>query len=120
MLQGIIKVSFTVKIADRTEKISILLYSDGENSSKIKVELDEENQEKFDKLKDKSSLGKNCFLGGKSVIQAIQDKEFIKHGSCKSITPASTPTLFEQASVSNVFDSLKDQCTQFQKYLFGG
>ncbi|WP_339048098.1 hypothetical protein [Candidatus Mesenet endosymbiont of Phosphuga atrata] len=118
--QGMIKMSFTAEVEGKTEKISILLYSDGENSSKIRVELDEENQKKFDKLKDKSSLGKNCFLGGKKVLEAIQDKEFTKHESYKPSTPASTPTLLEQASVSNVFSNLKDQCTQFQKYLFGG
>ncbi|XGA08528.1 MAG: hypothetical protein U0X86_000774 [Wolbachia endosymbiont of Xenopsylla cheopis] len=118
--QGIIKMSFTIKIADRTEKISILLYSDKDDNGKIKVELDEENQKKFDKLKDKSSLGKNCFLGGKSVIKAIQDKESTKHESYKPATPASTPTLLEQASVSNVFDNVKGQFMQFQKYLFGG
>ncbi|GHM60039.1 MAG: hypothetical protein sL5_10320 [Candidatus Mesenet longicola] len=118
--EGIIKMSFTAEIEGKTEKISILLHPDEEDSSKIKVELNEENQEKFDKLKDKSSLGKNCFLGGKSIIKAIQDKEFTKYESYKPTTPAITPTLLEQISVSNIFDNLKNQCTQFQKYLFGG
>ncbi|GHM58934.1 MAG: hypothetical protein sGL2_10840 [Candidatus Mesenet longicola] len=117
VLQGIIKVSFTAEVEDKKEKISILLYSDKEDSNKIKVELDAENQEKFDKLKDKSILGKNCFLGGKSVIQAIQDKEFTKH---KSYKPATLSTFLEQISVNNVFDNLKNQYAQFQKYLFGG
>ncbi|XGA09014.1 MAG: hypothetical protein U0X86_001381 [Wolbachia endosymbiont of Xenopsylla cheopis] len=112
--------SFTAEVEGKKEKISILLHPDEEDSSKIKVELNEENQEKFDKLKDKSSLGKNCCLGGKSVIEAIQDKEFTKHESYKPTIPAITPTLLEQISVSNVFSNLKDQCTQFQKYLFGG
>ncbi|XGA08438.1 MAG: hypothetical protein U0X86_000674 [Wolbachia endosymbiont of Xenopsylla cheopis] len=118
--QGVIKMSFTAEVEGKKEKISILLHPDEEDSSKIKVELNEENQEKFDKLKDKSSLGKNCCLGGKSVIEAIQDKEFTKHESYKPTIPAITPTLLEQISVSNVFSNLKDQCTQFQKYLFGG
>ncbi|XGA08458.1 MAG: hypothetical protein U0X86_000694 [Wolbachia endosymbiont of Xenopsylla cheopis] len=113
--QGMIKMSF--KGGDKIEKISILLYHDKDDNDKIKVELDEENQKKFDKLNDKSSFGKNCFLGGKSVIQAIQDKEFTKHESYKTAT---LPTLFEQVSVSSVFSNLKDQCTQFQKCLFGG
>ncbi|XGA08098.1 MAG: hypothetical protein U0X86_000262 [Wolbachia endosymbiont of Xenopsylla cheopis] len=112
--------SFTAEVEDKKEKISILLYSDKDDNGKIKVELDEENQEKFDRLKNKSSFGKNCFLGGKSVIQAIQDKEFTKHESYKPTIPAITPTLLEQISVSNVFSNLKDQCTQFQKYFFGG
>ncbi|XGA08705.1 MAG: hypothetical protein U0X86_001007 [Wolbachia endosymbiont of Xenopsylla cheopis] len=81
--QGIIKMSFTAEVEDKKEKISILLYSDKDDNGKIKVELDEENQEKFDRLKNKSSFGKNCFLGGKSVIKAIQDKEFTKHESYK-------------------------------------
>ncbi|WP_339045261.1 J domain-containing protein [Candidatus Mesenet endosymbiont of Agriotes lineatus] len=116
--QGKIKMSFTIE--GKAEKISILLYPDKEDSSKIKVELDKENQKKFDKLKDKSSLGKNCLLGGKNVLQAIQDKEFTKHESYKPTTSAIIPTFLEQASISNVFSSLKDQCAQFQKYLFGG
>ncbi|WP_339045518.1 hypothetical protein [Candidatus Mesenet endosymbiont of Agriotes lineatus] len=115
--QGKIKMSFTIKGEGKEEKISILLYPDKEDSSKIKVELDAENQKKFDKLKDKSSFGKNCFLGEKSVIQAILDKEFTKHESYK---PSTLPTLLEQASISNVFSNLNDKYTQFQTYLFGG
>ncbi|GHM58256.1 MAG: hypothetical protein sL5_04270 [Candidatus Mesenet longicola] len=97
--KGRIKMSFATEVG----KISIYLCSDENNSSRIKVELDEENQEKFKRLKDKSSLGKNCLLGGKSVIQAIRDKEFTKNESYK---PKALSTFMEQASVSNILSRL--------------
>ncbi|WP_339048302.1 hypothetical protein [Candidatus Mesenet endosymbiont of Phosphuga atrata] len=65
--KGRFKMSFTTEVG----KISIYLCPDENNSSRIKVELDEENQEKFSRLKDKSSLGKNCLLGGKNVFYII-------------------------------------------------
>ncbi len=59
--------SFTTEIKGKAEKIIIHLYPDKTDNKKIKVKLDQENQKKFDKLKNKSSLGKNCLLGGKNV-----------------------------------------------------
>ncbi|WP_265017545.1 hypothetical protein [Wolbachia endosymbiont (group A) of Epistrophe grossularia] len=69
-----IKMSFTTEVGE----ISIHLCPGDSNI--IKVKLDGENQEKFNKLKDKSSLGKSCFLGGKSVLQAVNDKGFERNG----------------------------------------
>nr|WP_253307354.1 hypothetical protein [Rickettsia endosymbiont of Ceutorhynchus assimilis] len=69
-----IEMSFTTEVGE----ISIHLCPGDSNI--IKVKLDGENQEKFDKLKDKSSLGKSCFLGGKSVLQAVNDKGFERNG----------------------------------------
>ncbi len=112
--EGSIKMSFTTEIEGKTEKISILLHSDKEDNSKIRVELNEENQKKFDKLKNKSSLGKNCLLGGKNILQAIQDQEFTKHESYKTATLS---TLLKQISVSNIFDNLKNGFEQFGKYV---
>lgn len=76
VLGGGIEMSFTTEVG----KISIHLYPSDEGSNIIKVSLDEENQEKFDKLKDQSSLGESCLLGGKSVLQAIKDKGFERNG----------------------------------------
>ncbi|WP_339045842.1 hypothetical protein [Candidatus Mesenet endosymbiont of Agriotes lineatus] len=108
--QGVIKMSFSIKIEGKKEKISIHLYPDTTDNNKIKVKLDEENQEKFNKLKDKSSLGKNCLLGGKSVIKAIEDKEFTK--PCK---PKALSTFVEQASISNIFGSLRSKLSKLIK-----
>ncbi len=72
VLGGGIEMSFITEVG----KISIHLCPSDEGSNIIKVNLDEENQEKFDKLKDQSSLGESCLLGGKSVLQAIKDKGF--------------------------------------------
>ncbi len=69
-----IEMSFTTEVGE----ISIHLCPGDSNI--IKVKLDGENQEKFDKIKDKSSLGKSCFLGGKSVLQAVNDKGFERNG----------------------------------------
>ncbi|WP_353285939.1 hypothetical protein [Wolbachia endosymbiont (group A) of Rhorus exstirpatorius] len=57
-------------------KISIHLCPSNEDSNIIEVKLDGESQEKFDKLKDQSSLGESCLLGGKNVLQAIKNKGF--------------------------------------------
>ncbi|WP_425385127.1 hypothetical protein [Wolbachia endosymbiont (group B) of Schoenobius gigantella] len=69
-----IEMSFTTEVGE----ISIHLCPGDSNI--IKVKLDGENQEKFDKLKDQSSLGESCFLGGKSVLQAVNDKGFERNG----------------------------------------
>lgn len=76
VLGGGIEMSFITEVG----KISIHLCPSDEGSNIIKVNLDEENQEKFDKLKDQSSLGESCLLGGKSVLQAIKDKGFERNG----------------------------------------
>lgn len=74
VLGGGIEMSFTTEVG----KISIHLCPGDSNI--IKVKLDGENQEKFDKLKDQSSLGESCLLGGKSVLQAVKDRGFERNG----------------------------------------
>ncbi|WP_264330477.1 hypothetical protein [Wolbachia endosymbiont (group B) of Erebia ligea] len=74
VLGGGIEMSFITEVGE----ISIHLCPGDSNI--IKVKLDGENQEKFDKLKDQSSLGESCFLGGKSVLQAVNDKGFERNG----------------------------------------
>ncbi|WP_353275944.1 hypothetical protein [Wolbachia endosymbiont (group A) of Pipizella viduata] len=76
VLGGGIEMSFTTEVGE----VSIHLSPSDKDSNIIKVKLDEENQEKFNKLKDKSSLGESCFLGGKSVLQAVNDKGFERNG----------------------------------------
>ncbi|WP_264688156.1 hypothetical protein [Wolbachia endosymbiont (group A) of Sympetrum striolatum] len=76
VLEGSVEMSFTTEVG----KISIYLSSRDEGSNRIKVELDEKSQGKFDKLKDQLSLGESCFLGGKSVLQAVKDGGFERNG----------------------------------------
>lgn len=67
ILKGSIKMSFTTEVGE----ISIYLNPSKKDGNKIKVEIDEENKAKFNKLKDKSSLGKNCLLEGENVSEVI-------------------------------------------------
>ncbi|MGL5028654.1 MAG: hypothetical protein ACRC6C_00725 [Wolbachia pipientis] len=76
VLGGGIEMSFTTEVGE----VSIHLSPSDKDSNIIKVKLDGENQEKFNKLKDKSSHGESCFLGGKSVLQAVNDKGFERNG----------------------------------------
>ncbi|UJQ20681.1 ankyrin repeat domain-containing protein [Wolbachia endosymbiont of Delia radicum] len=85
ILKGSIEMSFTTEVGE----ISICLQKDG---NKIKVEIDEENKAKFNKLKDKSSLGENCLLEGKSFLKAIEDKGFEKNGSVSTETTKDDPS----------------------------
>ncbi len=66
-LKGSIEMSFTTEVGE----ISIYLSPSKEGGNKIKVEIDEENKAKFNKLKDKSSLGKDCLLEGENVSEVI-------------------------------------------------
>lgn len=75
-----IEMSFTTEVG----KISIHLYSSDKDSNIIEVKLDRESQEKFDKLKNQSSLGESCLLGGKSVLQAVKDGNFERNASIES------------------------------------
>ncbi|GFR08318.1 uncharacterized protein TNCT_112731 [Trichonephila clavata] len=46
------------------------------------VEIDEKSEARLNKLKaEKKSLGENCLLGGKSVLEAIEAKGFKKNGN---------------------------------------
>ncbi|WP_338482757.1 MULTISPECIES: hypothetical protein [unclassified Wolbachia] len=70
-----IEMSFTTEVG----KISIYLFPNKENSNKIDVRLVDEVR--FNKLENKSSLGQNCLLGGKSVLTAIEDGCFKRNSS---------------------------------------
>ncbi|QOD38346.1 hypothetical protein [Candidatus Wolbachia massiliensis] len=75
VLEGGIELSFTTEAG----KINIYLYRIEGNSDEVKVDFaDDESKKRFHDLveEDKSNLGKNCRLGGKSVSQAITDKCF--------------------------------------------
>ncbi|GFR17166.1 uncharacterized protein TNCT_706171 [Trichonephila clavata] len=96
ILKGRIKMSFTTEVG----KISIYLSPSKKDGNKIEVEIDEENKAKFNKLKDKSSLGKNCLLEGKSVLEAIEAKGFKKNGN--------VPT----ESIKTIKDDLSTNLTQ--------
>ncbi|WP_250294957.1 hypothetical protein [Wolbachia endosymbiont of Oedothorax gibbosus] len=75
---GSIKMSFTTEAGE----ISIYLHPSEKDSNKIEVEIDKESEARLNKLKaEKKSLGENCLLGGKSVLEAIEDKGFKKNGS---------------------------------------
>lgn len=67
VLHGDIEMSFTTEVGE----ISIHLCPSKESNKKIEVKIDDENKAKFNKLKDKSSLGKNCLLEGESVSEVI-------------------------------------------------
>lgn len=62
-----IKMSFTTEVGE----ISIHLCPSEKDSNEIEVRLVDEVR--FNKLENKSSLGLNCLLGGKSVLTAIEN-----------------------------------------------
>lgn len=77
VLKSSIEMSFTTEVGE----INIYLSPSKEDGNKIKVEIDDESKERLNKLKaEKKSLGENCLLGGKSVLEAIEDKGFKKNG----------------------------------------
>ncbi|WP_353285215.1 hypothetical protein [Wolbachia endosymbiont (group A) of Beris morrisii] len=80
VLGGSVEMSFTTQVG----KISVHLCSSDKDSNIIEVKLDGESQEKFDKLKGRSSLGESCLLGGKSVLQAVKDGNFERNVSIES------------------------------------
>lgn len=74
--------SFTTEVGE----ISIYLSPSKKDGNKIKVEIDEENKAKFNKLKDKSSLGENCLLEGESVAEVIgKDFESVPTETTKDV-----------------------------------
>lgn len=78
VLKGSIKMSFTTEVGE----INIYLSPSKEGGNKIEVEIDDESEARLNKLKaEKKSLGENCLLGGKSVLEAIEDKGFKKNGN---------------------------------------
>ncbi|WP_375315853.1 hypothetical protein [Wolbachia endosymbiont (group A) of Colletes cunicularius] len=78
ILKGRIQMSFTTEVGE----ISIDLSPSKEGGNKIEVEIDDEGKARLNKLKaEKKSLGENCLLGGKSVLEAIEDKGFKKNGN---------------------------------------
>ncbi|WP_265035258.1 MULTISPECIES: coiled-coil domain-containing protein [unclassified Wolbachia] len=71
----IIEMSFTTEVGE----ISIHLCPNEKDSNKIEVRLVDEVR--FNKLENKSSLGLNCLLGGKSVLTAIEYGYFKRNSS---------------------------------------
>ncbi|WP_425384034.1 hypothetical protein [Wolbachia endosymbiont (group B) of Eupithecia inturbata] len=71
----IIEMSFTTEVGE----ISIHLCPNEKDSNKIEVRLVDEVR--FNKLENKSSLGLNCLLGGKSVLKAIEYGYFKRNSS---------------------------------------
>lgn len=71
----IIEMSFTTEVGE----ISIHLCPNEKDSNKIEVRLVDEVR--FNKLENKSSLGQNCLLGGKSVLTAIEYGYFERNSS---------------------------------------
>ncbi|WP_264376340.1 MULTISPECIES: coiled-coil domain-containing protein [unclassified Wolbachia] len=71
----IIEMSFTTEVGE----ISIYLCPNEKDSNKIEVRLVDEVR--FNKLENKSSLGLNCLLGGKSVLTAIEYGYFKRNSS---------------------------------------
>ena len=91
---GSIEMSFTTEVGE----ISIYLHPSEKDSNKIEVEIDEESEARLNKLKaEKKSLGENCLLGGKNVLEAIEDKGFEKNGS---VPTESTETLKDALSTN--------------------
>ncbi|GFQ79656.1 uncharacterized protein TNCT_142781 [Trichonephila clavata] len=78
ILEGSIEMSFTTEVGE----ISIYLSPSKKGGNKIEVEIDEKSEARLNKLKaEKKSLGENCLLGGKSVLEAIEAKGFKKNGN---------------------------------------
>ncbi|WP_341819674.1 hypothetical protein [Wolbachia endosymbiont (group A) of Brachyopa scutellaris] len=114
VLGGGIEMSFITEVGE----ISIHLCSSDKDSNIIKVELDGENQGKFDKLKDQSSLGESCLLGGKSVLQAIKDKGFERN--CGILielaeTIKQSDFVVKESGVPSTFMRSVDSLDQLQK-----
>ncbi|MDR2046051.1 MAG: ankyrin repeat domain-containing protein [Rickettsiales bacterium] len=108
VLESSIKMSFTTKVGE----ISIYLSPSKKDGNKIEVEIDEENKARLNKLKaEKKSLGENCLLGGKSVLEAIEAKGFKKNGNVPT-EPTETIkdvpfTGFTQACLQQIDTSVK-------------
>ncbi|MFP3026575.1 MAG: hypothetical protein ACEY3L_10160, partial [Wolbachia sp.] len=72
----ICKQGVTLSFDSEAGKISIHL-NPKENSNEIEVKIDKESEARLNELEDKGkSLGENCLLGGKSVLEAIRDGNF--------------------------------------------
>ncbi|XCA33529.1 MAG: ankyrin repeat domain-containing protein [Wolbachia endosymbiont of Polyergus mexicanus] len=108
ILKGSIKMSFTTEVGE----ISIYLHPSKEGSNKIEVEIDDESEARLNKLKaEKKSLGESCLLGGKNVLEAIENKDFKKNGNV-STEPTETIkdvpfTDFTQACSQQIDTSVK-------------
>ncbi|MFP3016764.1 MAG: hypothetical protein ACEY3H_04270 [Wolbachia sp.] len=82
----ICKQGVTLSFDSEAGKISIHL-NPKENSNEIEVKIDKESEARLNELEDKGkSLGENCLLGGKSVLEAIRDGNFERN---RSIIPTS-------------------------------
>ncbi|WP_353285075.1 hypothetical protein [Wolbachia endosymbiont (group A) of Beris morrisii] len=101
VLKGSIKMSFTTEVGE----INIYLSPGKEGGNKIEVEIDDESEARLNKLKaEKKSLGENCLLGEKSVLEAIEDKGFKKNGN--------VPTESIEITKDVPFTDLTQACSQ--------
>ncbi|WP_425386516.1 ankyrin repeat domain-containing protein [Wolbachia endosymbiont (group A) of Barypeithes pellucidus] len=108
VLKGSIKMSFTTEVGE----INIYLSPSKEGGNKIEVEIDDESEARLNKLKaEKKSLGKNCLLGGKNVLEATKDKGFKKNGNVPTESIETTKdvpfTDFTQACSQQIDTSVK-------------
>jgi len=104
ILKGSIKMSFTTEVGE----ISIYLHPSKGGSNKIEVEIDDESEARLNKLKAEK---KSCLLGGKNVLEAIENKDFKKNGNV-STEPTETIkdvpfTDFTQACSQQIDTSVK-------------
>jgi len=108
VLKSSIKMSFTTEVGE----ISIYLSPSEKDGNKIEVEIDDESEARLNKLKaEKKSLGESCLLGGKNVLEAIENKDFKKNGNV-STEPTETIkdvpfTDFTQACSQQIDTSVK-------------
>ncbi|WP_341823390.1 ankyrin repeat domain-containing protein [Wolbachia endosymbiont (group A) of Agelastica alni] len=101
ILKGSIEMSFTTEVGE----ISIYLSPSKKDGNKIEVEIDKESEARLNELKaKKKSLGENCLLGGKSVLEAIEDKGFEKNGN--------VPTESIETTKDVSFTGLTQACSQ--------
>ncbi|WP_341812236.1 hypothetical protein [Wolbachia endosymbiont (group A) of Conops quadrifasciatus] len=101
------KQGVTLSFDSEAGKISIHL-NPKKNSNEIEVKIDKESEARLNELEDKGkSLGENCLLGGKSVLEAIRDGNFegnsIPKESTNVIEQPNAATNTPQSYLENIF-----------------
>ncbi|WP_374698529.1 hypothetical protein [Wolbachia endosymbiont (group B) of Limnophora tigrina] len=95
----------TLSFDSEAGKISIHL-NPKKNSNEIEVKIDKESEARLNELEDKGkSLGENCLLGGKSVLEAIRDRNFERNRSIPTsvIEQPNAATNTPQSYLENIF-----------------
>ncbi|WP_341820771.1 hypothetical protein [Wolbachia endosymbiont (group A) of Myopa testacea] len=101
----VFKQGVTLSCDSEAGKISIHL-NPKENSNEIEVKIDKESEARLNELEDKGkSLGENCLLGGKSVLEAIRDGNFKRNRSIPTsvIEQPNAATNTPQSYLENIF-----------------